>query len=52
MILKKTTPFYIFFGGGGVGKSHLIKTVRMALSKTWSTKVEIQKTKGFVPSSN
>ena len=52
MVLKKTTFFCIFFGGGEIGKSHLIKKIRIALSKTWCTRVEMQQTKGFVTRSS
>ena len=33
-VLKKVAPFYIFLtGGGGVSKSHLIKTIHISLTK-------------------
>ena len=32
--MKKVKPFHIFLtGGGGVGKSHLIKTIYMSINK-------------------
>ena len=47
-VMKKVKPFHIFLtGGGGVVKSHLIKTIYMSINKVLMYKGGIERSQGF-----